>query len=383
MATRPVRCREYRSYVFDSRHWDAYAPREGDVVVSTSYKSGTTWMQNIVLHLIFLGREVPALSSVSPWLDNSHLDLPRWLATLESQRHRRLIKSHLPLDVIRYHPEARYIVVVRDPRDVFMSFWNTLALRRGDLRAEQRPEDPARATDATVPGGHSVFWDRWINRGWFDGESEGYPHSANLGHTRSWWDFRHLDNILFVHFNDLLADLPGEIGRVADYLGIPVAGSELARLAGELDFAGIKRNPERAAPMPPEAAGFIRRRGAPARSSSRGRTGAGGRARRRDLEMLERAKARVLTPDCAIWSGPPGGTVARAGRGIRASSRYASAKPQPGGKPMPLEIVTVPCLRDNYAYLCATGRPARSGWWMRRRPGRSRRHWAIAGGKHT
>ena len=302
MATRPVRCREYRSYVFDSRHWDAYAPREGDVVVSTSYKSGTTWMQNIVLHLIFLGREVPALSSVSPWLDNRRVDLARWLPTLQGQRHRRLIKSHLPLDVIRYHPEVRYIVVVRDPRDVFMSFWNHTSSyveatyeRSNDPRTLLGPPMPR------CPADIRVFWDGWINRGWFDGESEGYPHSANLGHTRSWWDYRHLDNILFVHFNDLLADLPGEIGRVADYLGIPVAGSELARLAGELDFAGIKRNPERAAPMPPEAAGFIFAGGLDTFFFK----GTNGRWRdvltAGDLEMLERAKARVLTPDCAEY----------------------------------------------------------------------------------
>ena len=39
---------------------------------------------------------------------------------------------------------------------------------------------------------------------------------------------------------------------------------------------------------------------------------------------------------------------------------------------MPLEIVTVPCLSDNYAYLAARRRDrARSGWSMRRRRRRS------------
>ena len=71
----PERTREYRSFLFDSRNWEVYRPRAGDVVVTTSYKSGTTWMQNIVLRLIFQGREVPAVSAVSPWIDRRRTDL--------------------------------------------------------------------------------------------------------------------------------------------------------------------------------------------------------------------------------------------------------------------------------------------------------------------
>ena len=66
MAGLPERRREYRSYIFDSRNWDRFAPRSGDVVISTSYKSGTTWMQNIVVRLVYGWGEVPAVSAVSP-----------------------------------------------------------------------------------------------------------------------------------------------------------------------------------------------------------------------------------------------------------------------------------------------------------------------------
>lgn len=34
-------------------------------------------------------------------------------------------------------------------------------------------------------------------------------------HVRGWWDIRELPNLLLVHFNDLKADLPREIRRVA------------------------------------------------------------------------------------------------------------------------------------------------------------------------
>jgi aryl sulfotransferase len=298
----PQRRREYRSYIFDSRNWDRFVPRDGDVVISTSYKSGTTWMQNIVLHLLFRDGDVPAVSAVSPWLDNTHLTLDEALERLERQRHRRVIKSHLPLDVIPYYPEVRYIVVVRDARDVFMSFWNHTSSYTEETYA--RNNDPATCHGPPMPRCSSdilVFWDEWINRGWFAGESEGYPHSANLAHTQSWWEFRHVDNILFVHFNDLLADLPGEIGRIAAYLDIPLAGEEPARLAERLDFAAIKRNPARAAPMVPEAAGSIFTGGLETFFFK----GTNGRWRDvlgpAQLAMLDRAKARAMVPDCAAY----------------------------------------------------------------------------------
>ena len=45
-------------------------------------------------------------------------------AKIEAQPRRRFLKSHLPLDALPYNSQLRYIVTVRDPRDVFMSFWN-------------------------------------------------------------------------------------------------------------------------------------------------------------------------------------------------------------------------------------------------------------------
>jgi hypothetical protein len=37
-----------RNWIMDSRRWDGYKPREGDVIIATPPKVGTTWMQQIV-----------------------------------------------------------------------------------------------------------------------------------------------------------------------------------------------------------------------------------------------------------------------------------------------------------------------------------------------
>jgi len=80
----------------------------------------------------------------------------------------------------------------------------------------------ARSGTASCPENVHQLWRDWTTRGWFEWETGGYPWWSNLHNVQSWWDFRHLPNILFVHYADLLADLEGEIRRVAHFLEIEV-----------------------------------------------------------------------------------------------------------------------------------------------------------------
>jgi hypothetical protein len=49
----PPRTRTYRSHHLDSTRWDHLTLRSGDIVIATSMKAGTTWMQRIVSLLVF------------------------------------------------------------------------------------------------------------------------------------------------------------------------------------------------------------------------------------------------------------------------------------------------------------------------------------------
>jgi aryl sulfotransferase len=296
----PARTHTYRSYGFDSRNWDLIPPREGDIVITTSYKSGTTWMQNIVLRLVFQGRPLPAVSDVSPWIDRYRTDPEPMRVQLAAQTHRRILKSHLALDGIPYRPGTRYIVVVRDARDVFMSLWNHMSnLTPATLSAINEAADRNGLPPLRVASDIHTFWHGWINRGWFPWETEGYPHSGNLCHTQSWWDFRHLPNIHFVHFNDLLANPTGEIARIATHLGVAVTASGVQRIAAETRFTALKADAAAAAPMSASAADQTWHGGLGTFFFK----GTNGRWRdvlsSAELVMYERAKQRALTPDCA------------------------------------------------------------------------------------
>ncbi|MEO5951613.1 MAG: sulfotransferase domain-containing protein, partial [Chloroflexia bacterium] len=122
----PKKLHEYTNHpVIDSTRWGAYKHRPGDIIISTSYKTGTTWMQTIMANLVFQDGAFPApVGAMSPWLDMVLPPLEKIIEGLEAQTHRRFIKSHLALDGLPYFDTARYVIVGRDVRDVFMSIWN-------------------------------------------------------------------------------------------------------------------------------------------------------------------------------------------------------------------------------------------------------------------
>lgn len=115
--TLPRRTRVYQNHTIDSTRWDGFEVRDDDIVIATPYKCGTTWMQGIVSCLVLGECHHPT----SIWLDFRPTEIDKVLERLGKQEHRRFIKTHLPLDGLPYFESVKYIVVSRDPRDVFMS----------------------------------------------------------------------------------------------------------------------------------------------------------------------------------------------------------------------------------------------------------------------
>src|ERR1700733_3384422 len=82
-----------RTPVADSLRWNQFEPRDGDIVIATFAKCGTTWTQRIVDLLVFQSPDVRPFGEISPWLDSTIFNpLAQDLDTLEAQTHRRYIK---------------------------------------------------------------------------------------------------------------------------------------------------------------------------------------------------------------------------------------------------------------------------------------------------
>lgn len=245
MTKKPSKTRDYNQHpIIDSDRWDVYNQRDGDIVITTSYKAGTTWMQTIVANLLYQDGEFPApVSVMAPWLDMALPPLDEVAAGLEAQENRRFIKTHLPIDGIPYFAGNKYIYVGRDGRDVFMSMWNHHSNYSEDLKGATKEIAAGMGMDFKVDYQdiHEMYAD-WISKGWFDWEDDGYPYWSHLSHVKSWWEYRHLDNIHFVHFADLLSDPERAIRRIAAFLDIQIDEDKLPGILERVTFASMKKN---------------------------------------------------------------------------------------------------------------------------------------------
>jgi aryl sulfotransferase len=85
------------------------------------------------------------------------------------------------------------------------------------------------------------FFHRWITQGEVPGHEDGSPSMSFFQFERSWWEARHRSNVLLVHYNDLKADLPGEMRRVAQFLDILVSQSLWPSVIEAAGFDAMRR----------------------------------------------------------------------------------------------------------------------------------------------
>jgi aryl sulfotransferase len=293
----------YRNVVFDSARWEGFIFRTDDIVISTPPKCGTTWMQTLCAMLLFDQVEFDRpMSVISPWLDMQTNDLVEVVAGLEVQKHRRFIKTHTPLDGVPFVEGVTYICVARDPRDVALSFqhhWANLdldafmaararAVGLGDLEElgppPALPEDPLER-----------FWL------WVDAEAGQFVGPALvdvLHHVDTFWERRQRPGVALFHYSDLLADLPGQLRRLADALGIDVTDEQIEQYAAAATFDRMK---QRADALVPDVGNRIWHNNRD--FFHRGRSG-----QWRDLlddeglRRYERRVAELAPPDVAAWA---------------------------------------------------------------------------------
>ncbi len=296
MPEQPVR---YRSADEDSGRWAGFPFRPGDIVISTRSKSGTTWMQMICALLVFQSPDLPApLGQLSPWLDFLVTPLDEVLARLDAQQHRRFIKTHTPLDGIPLDPRATYIVVARHPLDLAVSMYHQgdnidRALMRR-LTGQPEPAGPARPR---------LPLREWL-LGWIDSGEDPRREMDSLPgvmwHLSDAWARRGEPNVLLAHYDDLSADLAGEMRRLAAGLRITAPEQIWPGLVQAATFEHMRAGASRFVPgngVLKSSAAFFRR----------GSSGAG----RELLTGSEYARylartARLAPPDLLDWLHSPG-----------------------------------------------------------------------------
>jgi aryl sulfotransferase len=238
----------YTSPDEDSGRWERFPFRDGDIVISTRSKAGTTWLQVICALLIF---QTPQLDEpvgwYSPWLDRLTRPKEEIFARLDSQQHRRFIKTHTPLDGVPVDARAIYVVVGRHPLDSAVSLYH----QGENINRERQRQLTEKVTGqpmAAMPDRPRRPVREWL-LDWIDNEAGPQQEMDSIRgvfwHYRDAWARRSQPNVVLIHYADLCADLDAQMRELARRLNITVPGSAWPALVEAASFASMRASAEK------------------------------------------------------------------------------------------------------------------------------------------
>tara|TARA_R110001599_G_scaffold1981_1_gene10398 strand:- start:4253 stop:5158 length:906 start_codon:yes stop_codon:yes gene_type:complete len=239
----PVKARELHSHHFDSTIWNDFKFRDDDIIISTYGKAGTSWTQQMIAQMMFGGDPDLAVAEMSPWLDLRVPPKQVKLPEVEAQTHRRFMKTHLPVDALVFSPQAKYIYIGRDARDVVWSLYNHHA-NANSLWYDALNNTPGRVGPPIDPPPEDIrqYWQDWMER-------DGFPFWSFWENVRSWWAIRDLPNVKLIHFSDLKRDLPGEMREIAAFLDIEIDEARWDTIVEYCSFDWMKANATKSVPL--------------------------------------------------------------------------------------------------------------------------------------
>jgi hypothetical protein len=181
-----------------------YVARPDDIFIATPPRSGTTWMQIIVYALLNHGRAFD--DDINDYIARNPFLEMHGKQAVENMPGPGAIKTHLLFDLMPYHPNAKYICVIRNPKDVCVSFHRFVtSIKGGSL--------------------NGVTFDRLFDR-FLTGKT---CHADFYEYLIPYWSHRNDSNVLFVLYEDMKKDIRSVINRVATFLGIEINKKLLER----------------------------------------------------------------------------------------------------------------------------------------------------------
>ncbi|KAL3208773.1 hypothetical protein MRX96_038832 [Rhipicephalus microplus] len=173
-----------------------YRPEPGDVVLDTFPKCGTHWVLGILKAAYQVCREV---TPESTFLEKLGLD------AIEKCARPRIVFTHLPFQLVPFSDQAKYIYVIRNPKDCCVSFYH-----------HTKTIPAYKFQDGTFDEYFEIF---------LDGRTDFGSYYESL---RSWYSKKDEPNVLFLTYEGMHADVRGSVLKITRFVDAGIA-DELER----------------------------------------------------------------------------------------------------------------------------------------------------------
>ena len=189
-----------------------------DVIICTYPKCGTTWMQQIVKLIANNGVETLVNVDVCvPWMELMSL------TEIESMSSPRFFKTHLPYQLMAgggdpANTNAKYIYVLRNPKDVAVSSYNFY--------------------EKVFLNFLSITWESYLDA-FLEGD---VSFGAFYSHYLGWWLHKDASNILFLSYEQMKRDLSSVVTRVSSFLGYNLTDEVIQTIVKQSHFDNMKNN---------------------------------------------------------------------------------------------------------------------------------------------
>ncbi|KAK9503871.1 hypothetical protein O3M35_010337 [Rhynocoris fuscipes] len=259
-------------YTYHAENYYNFELRNDDIWIVTYPRSGTTWMQELLWlvnnDLDYESAATVPLNERFPFFEFNIMfseEFMKGIAELngydpqvlegikrrrtpgyviaQNKKSPRHIKTHLPLSLVspKLVDTCKVIYVARNPFDVAVSLYHHNKLRLA----------------------HDFQGD--FNKYWNFFENNMVLYSPYWEHIKEGWEKRNRPNFLFLFYEDLLRDLPGNIKIISEFLNKSYSNDEIEKLSNYLYIDNFRKNvnitndPILKGMINPDAPNFIRR----------------------------------------------------------------------------------------------------------------------------
>ncbi|XP_068424594.1 amine sulfotransferase-like [Clinocottus analis] len=199
-----------------------FETRPTDIFLVTYPKSGTVWMQQILVQIMGAAdsdwTEDATNRKRVPWLEERLVDNPS-----RGRPDPRIFGSHLPPNMLPLGVKDKQIKVVyvwRNPKDILVSFYH---FAQSWVLLE-------------IPSSFEDFFQQFLDGNvymgsWFD-------------HIQDYHKERDQLNIHFVQYENMLKDLRGEVVKLCAFLGKDLTDEAIDHVVETSTFKSMKTNPK-------------------------------------------------------------------------------------------------------------------------------------------